>query len=326
MRREGTREAAVQHRPGWVRVTVPATAANLGPGFDTLGVALDWTEEVLLRLGEGELRIAVSGPGEESVPRDGTNLVARGAMAVLNAAGRSDLGIEVRQRLRVPVGRGLGSSAAAVVAGLVAANYLLGEPLSTSELIELGTAIEGHADNVAPALLGGFCVACPGGEPPAGAVRAIRLPVPPGVAAVVAVPDEMLPTRVAREVLPGQVPFADAVANVQRACLLVAAVAAGRTDMLDEATRDRLHQPYRARLLPLLEEGLAAARRGGALGAFLSGAGPTLLALVSVGGAAEAAVQEAWRQLLIQQGGGTVRAVALSARGAVVQRVPAAGA
>jgi homoserine kinase len=308
---------------GWVRALVPATSANLGPGFDALGLALDWTEEVFVRLRPSGLRVTVVG-GEGEVPADETNLVVRGARAALAAAGYPDAGLEVCQSRRLPVGRGLGSSAAAVVAGLIAVNRALGEPLPRDRLIDLATAIEGHPDNVAPALCGGLCVACrvdgPDGEPH---VLTVRLPPPPGVVAVVAVPDQVLETRVARQVLPEQVPFRDAVANVQRACLLVASVAAGRTELLREATGDRLHQPYRAALLPALEACLEAARSAGALGAFLSGAGPSVVALVPGGRSEEARVAEALRVALAAHGGGRVRTVGLSARGAEAHPAPA---
>ncbi len=311
---------ALQTRPAeWVRILAPATTANLGPGFDALGLALDWTEEVFLRVLPDGGPLQVVAPADAGVPCDEANLVVRGARAVLATAGRREAGLRVYLRARLPVGRGLGSSAAAVAAGLVGANFALGQPLSPARLVDLGAAIEGHPDNLAPAILGGFCVSGVAAAGGAGGVLAVRLPVPPGVVAVAAVPDRALDTHTARHALPASVPFADAVANVQRACLLVAAMASGRMDVLDEATRDRLHEPYRAPLIPGLNEFLEAARANGALGAFLSGAGPTVLALVPGGGAAEARVAEAFRAILARRGGGRVRQVALSPRGAVAQ-------
>jgi len=306
----------------WITVRAPATTANLGPGFDTLGLALDWHEVVHCALSAAGLDVQVSGRGAEFIPRDGTNLVVRGARAVLEAAGQPRLGLRIRLELRLPVGRGLGSSAAAVAAGAVAANTLLGAPFHPERLVELAAAVEGHPDNVAPAILGGLCAACAvSGERPR--VWALRLPPPPGLAAVVAIPDRVLATHVARAALPAQVPFADAVANLQRACLLVAAMATGRLDALAEATLDRLHQPYRARLVPGLEACLAAARASGALGAFLSGAGPCVLALVPEAGDTAAAVAAALRLELQAHGGGEVRRLALAAAGAAPD--PAAG-
>lgn len=306
-------------RPGAPVVAwAPATSANLGPGFDALGLALEWREGVrctlLPHLG---LEVSASGPGAELVPRDGGNLVARAARAVCEAAGAGAVGLRLELGLALPVGRGLGSSAAAVAAGLVGANRLLGDPLSGERLLEIGTAIEGHPDNIAPALLGGFCAACvaPPAAGGAGQVLAVRL-APPPLAAVVAIPDRPLPTHLARQALPASVPFADAVANVQRAALLTAAVAAGRFDALAEATRDRLHQPYRAPLVPGLAGCLDAARAAGALGAFLSGAGPSVLALVPPTGPVADAVAAALGAALVRAGGGQVRRLALAARGA----------
>lgn len=303
----------------WVVAKAPATSANLGPGFDALGVALDWWETVECALAPEGLAIDVSGPGRQWVPTDEGNLVARAVRAVGAAAGLPPaFGLRLRLSLALPVGRGLGSSAAAVAAGLVAANRLLGEPLPVERLLDLGTAIEGHPDNVAPALLGGFCAACPG----AGRTRTLRLD-PPAVDAVLAIPDRPLPTELARRALPAHVPFADAVANVQRTALLVAAVATGRVDLLAEATEDRLHQPYRAPLVPGLLDCIEAARAAGALGACLSGAGPSVLAWVpqaagaprALGGAG-AAVAAALAAALEGMGGGVVRVLRPSARGA----------
>jgi len=304
----------------WVVAHAPATSANLGPGFDALGLALDWREAVRCALvGHEGLEVRASGPGAGQVPRDEGNLAVRAARRVLAAAGVPRVGLRVHLHLVLPVGRGLGSSAAAVAAGLVAANRLLDDPLSLDDLLALGTDIEGHPDNVAPALLGGFCAACIASEGAAGAparrVLAVRL-APPPLAAVVAIPDRPLPTHLARQALPGQVPFADAVANVQRTALLVAGVAAGRMDVLREATQDRLHQPYRAGLVPGLADCLRGALDAGALGAFLSGAGPSVLALVPRDGPAPDAVARALRAGVRAAGGGEVRRLELAARGA----------
>ncbi len=305
----------------WVAASAPATSANLGPGFDALGLALDWRESVYCALERSGLDVGVSGPGAGQVPRNEANLAVRAARAVLTAAGMPRLGLRLRQRLALPVGRGLGSSAAAVAAGLVGANRLLGDPLTQDELLALGTCIEGHPDNVAPALLGGFCAACVAAEGAAGAQRrvlAVRLE-PPALAAIVAIPDRPLPTHLARQALPHQVAFGDAVANVQRVALLVAAVAAGRMDVLGEATVDRLHQPYRASLVPGLGACIQGALAAGALGAFLSGAGPSVLALVPRDGPDAEVVARALGSGVRGMGGGLVRRLELSARGAWVE-------
>lgn len=301
-----------------VRVCAPATTANLGPGFDALGLALEWLDEVDLEFTSGGLAVAVVAPKAGDgpvVPLDARNLVVRGARAVLRVLDQGGRGLRVGLRLSLPVGRGLGSSAAAVAAGLVGTNRAFGDPLPPEQLIELGADIEGHPDNVAAAILGGMCVTCRA----EGGLHVVRLDAPRGVRAVVAVPDCPLDTVVARRALPTQVSFTDAVANIQRACLLVAAVARGRVDLLGEATRDLLHQPYRAALVPGLQPCLEAARVAGALGAFLSGAGPSVLALVPDEGTVASAVGEAMRRALEQAGGGQVHCLDLRARGAEAQ-------
>ncbi len=308
---------------GWVRATAPATTANLGPGFDTLGLALAWTQTALCALApEGVADVAVDGPGAEGVPRDERNLIVRAATAVCGEVGLGRHGLRVRLTLELPVGRGLGSSAAAVALGLVAANALAGQPLAAQRLLEIGTQLEGHPDNVAPALFGGLCAACQDG----GRVWAVRLAPPEGLRALLAIPDRPLSTAEARAALPRQVPLADAVANVQRTGLLVAALAAGRLDALGVATQDRLHQPYRASLIPGLEACLRELPAVGARGAFLSGAGPTVLALVDAAADTRpvAARLEGW---LAGWGGGRVRSVGLAAQGAaaVPVQAPTAG-
>lgn len=308
----------------WVSVRAPATSANLGPGFDSLGLALDWSEVVCCALAREGLEVRVLGRGADHVPRDEGNLVVRGIRAVLRELGVGTVGVRAQLSLALPVGRGLGSSAAAVAAGVVGANALLGGRLPPEHLVDLAAAVEGHPDNVAPAILGGFCAACPVASTASGGRRvwALRLSPPAGVAAVVAIPRRVLPTHVARQALPFTVPFADAVANVQRTALLVAAVATGRLEALAEATVDRLHQPYRARLVPGLEECMAAARAAGALGAFLSGAGPSVLALVPTDEAVGRRVAAAMQGPLEGAGGGEVRLVRLAEQGAWAEPIP----
>ena len=265
-----------------IRVRVPATSANLGPGFDALGLALRLHNVLELEPAE-EPAIEVEGEGAATLPRDPSHLAYRAALAVHARAGRPARAFRIRQRNRIPLGRGLGSSAAAIVAGAVVANALLGDPLDRQGLLDLAAELEGHPDNVAAALLGGLVVCA---DTPSG-IRWVRL-TPPALAAVVAVPEFAVSTREARRLLPPQVPFGDAVFNVTRTALLVAALTAGRTDLLGQATEDRLHQPYRAALVPGLEEAFAAARRAGAHGVALSGSGPTVLALGEAAGIGEA--------------------------------------
>jgi homoserine kinase len=271
-----------------IRVRVPATSSNLGPGFDALGIALRLYNTLTLEASESP-EIDVRGEGQETLPRDPTHLAYRAAVAVVERIGtrRSPpsrpRAFRLSQHNRIPLARGLGSSAAAILGGAAAANALLGGPLDSQALLDLATDMEGHPDNVAPALFGGM-VAC---ARSADGVRWMRLNPPP-LAAVLAVPDFTVSTGEARRLLPPQVPFADAVFNVTRTALLVAALIGGRTDLLGEATRDRLHQPYRARLIPGLNEVFEAARRAGAHGVALSGSGPSVLAFGDAPGIGEA--------------------------------------
>lgn len=267
-------------RPGArVRVRVPATTANLGPGFDTLGMALtlyNRFDVTLLHPDDGVI-IEATGPQADLVPTGPNNLVARGAEAVWNTVGLSRAGWRVRLETEIPLGGGLGSSASAIVGGIVAANALAGNPLSRREMLQLATIVEGHPDNVAPALLGGVTVVVALDD---GAIHWEQLPAD-GLHVIVAIPDQPLSTGRSRQVLPETVPRTDAVFNVGRASLLAAALANRNHDGLAAAFDDRLHQPYRARLVPGFADVVSAARREGALGAVLSGAGPSVVAFAS---------------------------------------------
>jgi homoserine kinase len=243
-------------------VRAPATSANLGPGFDCLGLTLDLWNEVQ------------ASPGGSLDPGD--NLILRSAYAVFEQVGAAYPGFELRSTNRIPFARGLGSSAAAIASGLLIANHCLGRPLDQAGLVQLATAIEGHPDNVVPCLLGGARVATLAQD---GQVIQARIPVTLNLYAVAFVPEQPIPTAHARGLLPPTVPLADALFNVARSSLLVAALASGQADALAEATRDRLHQPYRAALFPAGATLLDTAMQTGALGAFMSGAGPSVLAL-----------------------------------------------
>ena len=263
-----------------VRVRVPATSANLGPGFDALGLALALHNEVTVEEA-GEISVSISGEGAGRLDTGARNVVARGVALGFEVAGRPLRGARLCCVNRIPLGRGLGSSAAAWVGGLLAANALLGEPLDRAALVAVAARAEGHPDNVAAAVLGGLTVSCADGD----RVAAVSLPVPAAIEWVVLVPDMESATREARAVLPDSLPRADAVFNVQRVSLLLAALETGRADLLGTAMQDRLHQPYRLRLFPWMDGVAAAGRAAGALGCVLSGAGPAMLAAVRAGGA-----------------------------------------
>lgn len=274
-----------------VRVRVPATSANVGPGFDALGIALGLYDEVEVTVAPSDLRIEVTGEGAASVPRDEGHLVVRSLRATLDALGIGLPGLVLRCVNRIPHGRGLGSSAAAIVAGVMAARALAPDGdklLDEASTLRLASKLEGHPDNVAACLLGGLVVAW---TDQAGA-RGVRLEPAP-VEAVAFVPGEAVSTKVARGLLPPTVPHADAAANAGRAALLVAALtgavavngAAGYDvdlDVLLAATEDRLHQPYRAPAMAA-SAALVANLRASGVPAVVSGAGPTVLAFTRVG-------------------------------------------
>ena len=302
-----------------VHVRVPASSANLGPGFDALGLALGLHNEIDAAEAD-EVTLTIEGEGADRLAPNERNVVVRAMRMAHEAAGRPFPGCAVRCVNRIPLARGLGSSAAAWVGGLLAGNALAGSPLDADAVLALAARAEGHPDNVAAALLGGLTVAYGG---PAGA-RALSLPVPPALRWVVLVPQVTMATSEARAVLPPSVTRADAVFNVQRVALLLASLQAGRPDLLSVALEDRLHEPYRLRLFPWMLDATAAARGAGALGCVLSGAGPSLLAVVSGDGRA-AAVGRAMEDVLARAGvGGTARALDVDAHGATCRRVETA--
>jgi homoserine kinase len=272
---------------------VPASSANLGPGFDALGLALALYNEVVIAESDDVL-VSVEGEGAGRLQTGADNVVARGARLAFEAAGRPFRGAVIHCLNRIPLSRGLGSSAAAWVAGLVGANALLGNPIDRQDVVGLAAGAEGHPDNVAAAVLGGLTVSCADGAH----VEAVSLPVPPGLRWVVLVPEVESATSAMRAVLPPEVSRADAVFNVQRVSLFLAALSAPRLDLLATAMHDRLHQPYRLPLFPWMEAVVAAAVKAGALGCVLSGAGPSMLAAVdgapdAVAGAMEGALAAA---------------------------------
>ena len=262
-------------RPG-IRVSVPAGSANLGPGFDVLGLALDLLDVFdAWEIGSG-VRIEVDGEGTGSVPTDQTNLFLTTMRTYFTLAGYHPPGLLIREHNRIPLARGLGSSAATIVGALLAAREISGHAMDDAQLLDLAASLEGHPDNVAVALRGGFQMVA--GEA-GGRHLARRLEISNRVGVALFVPDLLVSTEAARDVLPDQYPRADVVHNLSRLALLLSAIKDGRWEDLRVATEDRLHQPYRAALVPGFVDILAAATSAGAAGAFLSGAGPTVLAL-----------------------------------------------
>lgn len=256
-----------------VTVKVPATTANLGPGFDCLGMALDIWNTVHVEVGPSGFDVV--GQGADTLPRGPSNLVHESFRLAFAEAGRPVPEVRITCGNEIPLGRGLGSSSAAAAGGLVAGNEICGRPLSTERLLELAARTEGHPDNAAPALLGGCRIVVRQGD------RLVTgaVPLPEDLQAVLFVPDVPMPTGQARDVLPAEVTRHDAVYNMGRVALLVAAFATGDLTHLAVATEDRLHQPARQRLFPAMKNIVQAGLAAGALGVFLSGAGSSVLAL-----------------------------------------------
>jgi homoserine kinase len=263
-----------------VTVEAPASSANLGAGYDCLGLALAMTNRIELEVRAGRhgaIELAVDGEGAAELTGDRDNRFVRGVEAALRAARgelSSSVGWGVTMHNQIPLARGLGSSAAATVGGVVAGNALAGDALTIMEQLRLAADIEGHPDNAAAALLGGFVVSVAGSE----GVDAIRFQSPRDLRAVLFIPDLRLPTDGMRAALPADVPISDAIANLGAVAIGVAGLATGRFELLSRLTVDRLHEPYRAAVYPQLPRLVAAARDAGALGACLSGAGSTILA------------------------------------------------
>jgi homoserine kinase len=261
-----------------VRVRIPATSANLGPGFDAFGLALGLYDDVAVRVADEGLSIDIAGEGADNLSRDENHLVVRAAYAAFEAMGGRPPGLDVVCANRIPHGRGLGSSAAAICAGVIAARALTiggAERLDDEATLALATELEGHPDNVAACLLGGFTIAWTDEDGP----RAVRSTPDRGISPVVFVPATPLSTEVARGLLPAKVTHRDASANVGRAGLLVTALTS-RPDLLFAATEDRLHQTYRAPAMPASAQLIDKLRAQG-MAAVVSGAGPTVLALVT---------------------------------------------
>lgn len=290
-----------------VRVRVPATSANLGPAFDSAGLALALYDDVVVRVADSGLSVDVAGEGADSLPRDKRHLVVKALREVFAVLGGQPRGLEVVCANRIPQARGLGSSSAAIVAAVVAARALVlggDEALDDDAALELATRIEGHPDNVAACLRGGLTFAWTSGD----RVRATRCDVHRSVVPVAFVPTSKASTRKVRGMLPDAVPHADAAANAARSALLALALTRDPGLLLD-ATDDRLHQPYRAPAMPRSDALVQRLREAG-VPAVISGAGPTVLALTT----AEALEDVAGRA----PKGWDVLALAVDAAGAAV--------
>lgn len=261
-----------------IKVRVPGTTANCGPGFDAVGIACTIYNDLAVTLTQTPgLTIDIQGEGAGAIPANEKNIVWKAVQRVFQEAGFSYQGVHIAMHNHVPMARGLGSSAAAIVGGLVAANALTGNQLTQQRIFDLATEIEGHPDNVAPALFGGITLSTVE-ETEERHARCLRFVPPSELHLVVAVPAFTLSTKASRQVLPKSVSMNDAIFNISRTAILIGALCQGEFSHLRYALQDKLHQPYRQKLIPGMPEVLAAAVEAGALGAVLSGAGPCLMA------------------------------------------------
>lgn len=301
LRRPGWPEVAFVRTP--VAVAVPATSANLGPGFDCLGLALEVCDTLVAEVVPEGLEVLVEGEGADDVARDESHLVVGALRAALDLIGEQPTGLRLSCTNRIPHGRGMGSSSAAIVGGITLARALVedgAQRLDAGAALALANRLEGHPDNVAPAMLGGFVISGRAGD----AVWAERVPLHASVTAVLFVPPDGVLTEVARGLLPAVVPHADAVANAGRAALLVHALGA-RPDLLLRATEDLLHQRQRGPAMPRSLALLDGLRERG-VPAVISGAGPTVLAFATSQRLAEAlpdAAPPGWLALRQHVGG-----------------------
>ncbi|MGK7942229.1 MAG: homoserine kinase [Crocosphaera sp.] len=299
-----------------VTITVPATTANIGPGFDCIGAALTLYNQfqfTALEDVDRDLKITVVGTEAHRVSCDRTNLLYQAFAHLYHHLDKKPPQIAIEIKLGVPLARGLGSSATAIIGGLMGANQLIDQPLSTPELMELAIELEGHPDNVVPALLGNCQLSV--GKP--GNWEICQIPWHSNIIPVVAIPNFELSTEEARSILPKTLSREDAIFNIARMGLLIRALETGNGNWLTQGMRDQLHQPYRQGLIEGYEFVRESALKAGAYGMVISGAGPTLLALTSPENiqAVENAMKNAWSQLNIIA---DVRSLALDTDGARV--------
>lgn len=260
-------------KPKSVRFKVPATSANLGPGFDCLALALSLYDEVEMKPAES-VQVLVKGEGEKDLPKDENNLMVTAVKHLYWQAGKPFNGIQIKLKKSIPLTKGLGSSSAAIVGGLFGANELLGRPFKKDELFNFASHIEGHPDSVAAGFYGGFTISWR----EEGSGKVWSFPPPPGLKVVVAVPDFEIYTIRARSILPAVWPKEDVIFSLSRACLLTASLVSKKYDFLKSACQDRLHEPYRGELIPGYQEMRSKLIQAGALGVAISGSGPAVLA------------------------------------------------
>ncbi len=277
-----------------VTVHVPASTANLGPGFDCLGLALGLHNSVEIGLGGPGLELHVEGYGSQETPRDGSNLIVSAAHRGFQILGQAIPAMRIKATNRIPLASGLGSSAAAIISGLAAANHLAGGKLTKNDLLGLASELDGHPDNVAASLFGGLTLV---GHGPDGLLS--RRISTAELKLVIAVPDLALPTVEMRRILPEEVPLADAVANLANCAFTIEALREGDFALLSASMVDRLHQPYRKQYIPAYDQVFAAALSAGAASMAISGSGPSMIAFAAN---EQEAISEAMSGALESQG------------------------
>ena len=267
-----------------ITVKIPGSTSNIGPGFDTLGLALNRYLFLSGSIGDGESttpKITVKGKGAEHIATDKTNLVYQGIVAVAETVGGSNAkslkGVKIQLDNEIPACGGVGGSGAAIAGGVFLANELLGTKLSVEEMLNVAVQVEGHPDNISAAMMGGLTVNCfDGGE-----LRSRSIKIDSAIAVITCSPNFQVLTKQARQILPREVSMKDAVTNVENVAMLVAALSSGDVEALRYATNDRLHEPYRASLIPGFHDVRKAALEAGALSFNISGAGPTVFAFAT---------------------------------------------
>ncbi len=263
-----------------VTFKIPATSANIGSGFDSVGLALDLYNEIHIYSNENSKKIEfeISGEGENEISKDDNMILDAMKLVYKRLKAKPDKGYIIKCVNRIPLSRGLGSSSAAIIGGLLSANYILGNKLSIEDdILNMSVQLEGHPDNVSPAILGGIIsgVVCKNED-----FKYVKINPPKNLKAIVAIPNFHLSTEIARNALPKEISFKDAIFNISRAALLTSALSSNRLDLLEVATDDKLHQDYRAKFIPGLKDLFKQAKDSGAYSVTISGAGSSILALV----------------------------------------------
>ncbi len=294
-----------------IRIQVPATSANLGSGFDSLGIALDMYNQVWMEESDS---VNITSKDDIEIPKDETNLIYWAAKRLYETCGRKLPGLRIVQENTIPIARGLGSSSACIVAGICGANRLLGSPLKKHELIDLAAAIEGHPDNTTPCLEGGLVASAM----EAGRIYSVSVPVSEKIRFVLFIPPFELKTEKARAVLPQQYSRNDAVYNLSRSALMTASLFSGNLENLRVAVQDKIHQPYRASLIEHLDDVFRMSYELGSLGTYVSGAGPTIISMVKSDQAAPFSAQAETRLKEKEIGGWMIKTLATDSDGAKI--------